>query len=66
MSQPVPNVATSQRSRRIENSEPEYPVREYIGAMAQELAQMARWDGDDALGALLDAVAHRAGEPRPA
>lgn len=66
MSQPVPNVATSQRSRRIEKSEPEYPVREYIGAMAQELAQMARWDGDDALGALLDAVADRAGEARPA
>ncbi len=66
MPHPVPNDATSQRGRRIEKSKPEYPVREYIGAMAQELAQMARWDGDDALGALLDAVANRAGEARPA
>lgn len=43
----------------------DYPVREYIGAMASELAQMARWDGDEALGRALDAVAHAAAEPRP-
>lgn len=66
MPHPVPNAATSQRGRRIEKSEPEYPVREYIGAMAQELAQMARWDGDDVLGALLDAVADRASEAQAA
>jgi hypothetical protein len=40
----------------------EFPVREYIGAMAVELAQMARWDGDEDLGRLLDEAAARAGE----
>jgi hypothetical protein len=40
-------------------------VREYIGAMAVELAQMARWDGDEDLGRLLDAAVARAGEPAP-
>ena len=44
----------------------EFPVREYIGAMAVELAQMARWDGDEILGRLLDAVAARAEEIPPA
>lgn len=41
----------------------EFPVREYIGAMAMELAQMARWDGDEALGRLLDSAASLAAEP---
>jgi len=41
----------------------EFPVREYIGAMALELAQMARFDGDEALARLLDAAATLAGEP---
>ncbi len=40
----------------------EFPVREYIGAMAVELAQMARWDGDEELGRLLDAAAARASD----
>ena len=66
MPRPVSNAAISQRGLRIEKSEPEYPVREYIGAMAQELAQMARWDGDEVLGVLLDAVADRAGDAQPA
>ena len=39
----------------------EFPVREYVGAMAAELAQMARWDGDEKLGCLLDAVVEAAG-----
>lgn len=43
----------------------DYPVREYIGAMAVELAQMARWDGDEALGCALDVVARLAGDPAP-
>ncbi len=44
----------------------EFPVREYIGAMALELAQMARWDGDEALGRLLDSAASLAADaPRP-
>jgi hypothetical protein len=33
--------------------------------MAAELAQMARWDGDEDLGRLLDAAVARAGEPAP-
>ena len=41
----------------------EFPVREYIGAMALELAQMARWDGDEALARLLESAANLAGEP---
>lgn len=36
---------------------PEYPVREYIGAMALELAQMARWASDEPLAQLLDDAA---------
>ncbi|WGM31377.1 hypothetical protein [Brevundimonas sp. NIBR11] len=46
----------------------EFPVREYIGAMALELAQMARWDGDEALGRILESAATLAAEPlnRPA
>lgn len=46
----------------------DYPVREYIGSMAVELAQMARWDGDETLGCALDVVARLAAEPaiRPA
>ena len=57
--------ATSENpTRRVQGApdQREYPVREYIGAMAAELAQMARWDGDDTLGQLLDAVAARAAE----
>jgi hypothetical protein len=41
----------------------EFPVREYIGAMALELAQMARFDGDEALGRLLDAASTMSAEP---
>lgn len=41
----------------------DYPVREYIGAMAAEMAQMARWDGDEALGDALDTVVRLASEP---
>jgi len=44
---------------------PDFPVREYIGAMAHELAQMARWDGDEPLGCLLDAVALHAAQVNP-
>ena len=38
----------------------DFPVREYIGGMARELARMARWDRDEVLAALLDAAAERA------
>ena len=40
--------------------EMEYPVREYIAAMSRELAQMARWDGDEALAVLLEVAELRA------
>ncbi|MEN5168816.1 hypothetical protein ABE444_04550 [Brevundimonas pondensis] len=34
----------------------DYPVREYVTAMALELARMARWDGDEALAGALEAA----------
>ena len=37
-----------------------YPVRDYIGAMADELARLARFDGDEALTVILEAAANRA------
>jgi hypothetical protein len=46
-----------------DNGATEFPVREYIGAMALELAQMARWDGDEALARLLESASALAGEP---
>lgn len=45
------------------NGAKEFAVREYIGAMALELAQMARWDGDEALARLLESASTLAGEP---
>ena len=41
----------------------EYPVREYIAGMSRELAQMARWDGDEGLAVLLEAAVARAESP---
>ncbi len=41
----------------------DYPVREYIAALATELAQMARFDGDESLGASLDVAASLARRP---
>jgi hypothetical protein len=32
----------------------DYPVREYVAAMASELATMARWDGDEQLASALE------------
>ncbi len=68
---PNPDLATA-----IQTSPPppeadarplEFPVREYIGAMALELAQMARFDGDEPLAVMLGAAADRAatGSRRP-
>ncbi|HEY1071366.1 hypothetical protein [Brevundimonas sp.] len=34
----------------------DYPVREYVTAMALELARMARWDGDEVLAGALEAA----------
>lgn len=55
--------ATSARVGQHDRQSNEFPVREYVGAMAAELAQMARWDGDEQLGSLLDAAAEMAGRP---
>lgn len=56
------HAASRERERHVRASN-EFPVREYVGAMAAELAQMARWDGDEELGRLLDAAAEMAGRP---
>jgi len=42
-----------------------FPTREYIGAMAMEMARMARDEGDGKLADLLEQVAQAAGR-RPA
>ena len=47
---------------RSPTSPPDFPVREYIGSMARELAGMARRDRDDVLAALLDAAGERAAQ----
>ena len=39
------------------------PIREYICSLATELAQMARTDGDENLGAVLDVAAALAQRP---
>ncbi|MFN4091987.1 MAG: hypothetical protein ACK4FG_03715 [Brevundimonas sp.] len=39
------------------------PIREYICALATELAHMARTDGDENLGAVLDVAASLAQRP---
>ena len=44
----------------------DYPVRDYVGAMAGELARMARWDGDERLACLLEVAADLASRPAPA
>ena len=63
----IHKVGERARSSREEaaqaSDKKEFPVREYIGAMALELGQMARWDGDETLGGLLDSVAALAAEP---
>jgi hypothetical protein len=38
----------------------DYPVREYVAAMAVELASMARWDGDETLASALEVAADMA------
>ena len=40
-----------------------FPTREYIGAMALEMARMARDEGDGRLAVMLEQVAQVAGAP---
>lgn len=43
----------------------DYPVREYVAAMAVELASMARWDGDEKLASALEVAADMARKQTP-
>ena len=57
------NVSSLMRERTAAPSPAspiDFPVREYIGSMALELAEMARRDGDEALAVLLEAAGQRA------
>lgn len=58
-------ASATRRATACEPESGEYPVREYIAGMACELAQMARWDGDEVLAVLLEAAVARAEGPRP-
>lgn len=54
--------------RRTETASPDladYPIREYVAAMAAELAGMARWDGDERLAGLLEGAADLARRTTP-
>lgn len=55
-------AATSQPCAKVQD----YPVRDYVAAMAGELARMARWDGDERLACVLEAAADLASRPSPA
>ncbi len=54
--------ATGVSAAVAEDELSEYPVREYIGAMALEMAQMARWASDEPLAKLLEGAAAFAAE----
>lgn len=41
----------------------DYPMREYIGGMSRELAEMARRDGDEMLAVQLERASDRAALP---
>ena len=41
----------------------DYPMREYIGGMSRELAEMARRDGDEMLAVQLERASERAARP---
>ncbi len=60
---PSTQAATPDPAATPRRTSPEphaYPVRDYIGAMADELARLARFDGDEALAVILEAAANRA------
>ena len=43
----------------------DYPVREYVAAMAAELAHMSRMDGDATLAQALELAVEIAARPKP-
>lgn len=58
---------TAQRRREAPSPDlTDYPVREYVAAMAMELAGMARWDGDERLAGILENSADMARRTAPA
>lgn len=61
MDKPAPR-----RSKTTSPDLTDYPVREYVAAMAAELAGMARWDGDERLAGLLESAADMARRTTPA
>lgn len=61
-------LETDQRRRKASSSPDlmDYPVREYVAAVATELAGMARGDGDEKLACVLDVAADLAKGEAPA
>lgn len=57
---------TGRREKATAPDLKDYPVREYVAAMAAELADMARWDGDERLAGALEAAADLARRIAPA
>jgi hypothetical protein len=55
--------ATARHRKTASPDLTDYPVREYVAALATELAGMARWDGDEELASLLESAAERARRP---
>lgn len=47
------------------SSDNDYAVREYVGAMAAQLARMIRLDGDEGIAQMLELAARMAEQPAP-
>jgi hypothetical protein len=59
------SIATLQPDAADRQAALDYPMREYIGGMSRELAQMARRDGDEMLAVQLERASDRAALPGP-
>jgi hypothetical protein len=55
--------STSETAHRADVEAAAFPTREYIGAMAMEMARLARDEGDSRLAGLLEQVAGVASHP---
>jgi hypothetical protein len=55
--------STSKAEYRADAETATFPTREYIGAMALEMARLAHDEGDSRLAGLLEQVAGVAGHP---
>jgi len=56
--------STSETAHRADVEAAAFPTREYIGAMALEMARLARDEGDVRLAGLLEQAAGVAGHPQ--